>query len=463
MTAAAERQARQERQRVAFFNDPKVRSAVVQAALLTAVAWFAWFIIDNTVRNLQASNIASGFDFLNTTAGFSLSFTLIPYSETSTYGRALLVGFLNTLLVASTGVLAATVLGFLIGIMRLSRNWVISTIAAIYIEFIRNIPLLLQIFIWYTAVLKPLPGPRQAAELGIPYPSWGMVLFVPLLAIGVYGLIRGYRELPNSTVARMGLSIGFVLWLIMMWFLLNGLGLSVVEFVPMGMYLSNRGVLIPEPIFEPGAQVALFAFVIALVGAWLVRRWAIRRQFETGEQFPHVLTGLGLIIGLPLLALVLAGWPVSVEMPELRGFNFVGGANLVPEFMALFLALSIYTAAFIAEIVRAGIQAVSHGQTEAAYALGLRRGHTLRLVVIPQALRIIIPPLASQYLNLTKNSSLAVAIAYPDLVGAGGTVLNQTGQAIEIVMIWMTIYLSLSLLTSAFMNWYNSRMRLVER
>jgi general L-amino acid transport system permease protein len=231
----------------------------------------------------------------------------------------------------------------------------------------------------------------------------------------------------------------------------------------MGMYLSNRGILIPEPLFEVGSQVALFAFLIALVGAWLVRRWAIRRQFDTGEQFPHVLTGLGLIVGLPLLALLLAGWPIGVEMPELRGFNFVGGANLVPEFTALFLALSIYTAAFIAEIVRAGIQAVSHGQTEAAYALGFRRGLTLRLVVIPQALRIIIPPLASQYLNLTKNSSLAVAIGYPDLVAAGGTVLNQTGQAIEIVMIWMTVYLSLSLLTSAFMNWYNSRMRLVER
>jgi general L-amino acid transport system permease protein len=209
--------------------------------------------------------------------------------------------------------------------------------------------------------------------------------------------------------------------------------------------------------------VAIYALVIALVGAWLVRRWAIKRQFETGEQFPHVLTGIGLVIALPILALVLAGWPIGIDIPELRGFNFAGGMNLVPEFMALFLALSIYTAGFIAEIVRAGIQAVSQGQTEAASALGLRRGLTLRLVVIPQAMRIIIPPLASQYLNLTKNSSLAVAIAYPDLVATGGTVLNQTGQAVEIVLIWMTVYLSLSLLTSAFMNWYNSRMRLVER
>jgi general L-amino acid transport system permease protein len=463
MSAATGRQERQERQRIAFFNDPKVRAIVFQAALLIAVLWFAWTIIDNTIRNLQASNIASGFDFLNVTAGFSLSFTLIPYAETSSYGRAIMVGLLNTLLVASTGIVAATVLGFLIGIMRLSRNWVISTIATFYIELVRNIPLLLQIFIWYTAVLKPLPGPRQAQELGLPYPSWGILLFVPLLALGIYGLIRGYREFHRSTVARIGLSIGFIAWLVMMWYLLNGLGLSVIEFVPMGMYLSNRGVLIPEPIFESGSQIALYAFIVALLAAWLVRRWAIKRQFETGKQFPHVLTGIGIIIALPILALVLAGWPIGVEMPELKGFNFVGGANLVPEFMALFLALSIYTGSFIAEIVRAGIQAVSHGQSEAAYALGLRRSLTLRLVVIPQAMRIIIPPLASQYLNLTKNSSLAIAIGYPDLVAASGTVLNQTGQAIEIVAIWIIVYLSLSLLTSAFMNWYNSRMRLVER
>jgi general L-amino acid transport system permease protein len=232
----------------------------------------------------------------------------------------------------------------------------------------------------------------------------------------------------------------------------------------MGMYLSNRGVLIPAPIFEAGSQVALFALVIALLGAWLVRRWAIKRQFDTGEQFPHVLTGIGLVIGLPILALILAGWPISVEMPELTGFNFSGGMNLVPEFTALFLALSIYTAGFIAEIVRAGIQAVSHGQSEAAYALGLRRSLTLRLVVIPQAMRIIIPPLASQYLNLTKNSSLAIAIGYMDIVATlGGITLNQTGREMECMMIVLLIYLSISLLISSFMNWYNRRIALVER
>jgi general L-amino acid transport system permease protein len=454
---------RQERPRVAFYNDPKVRSIVVQAVLLLVVIWFGWNLVDNTIRNLRASNIASGYDFLNTTAGFSLSFTLVPYAETSTYGRAIIVGFLNTLLVASTGIVAATVLGFLFGVMRLSRNWVISKIATLYVEFVRNIPLLLQIFIWYGAVLKPLPGPRQAPEIGLPYPSWGFLLFVPLIAVGVYGLMRGYDEFKESTIGRAGVTVGFVVWLVLVWYLLNWLGLSVIDFVPMGMFLSNRGILVPEPLFEQGSQVAFYALIIGLIGAWLVRRWAIKRQFETGEQFPHVLTGLGFIIGLPLLALIVSGWPISLEMPELKGFNFVGGMNLVPEFMALFLALSIYTAGFIAEIVRAGIQAVSHGQTEAAYALGLRRGLTLRLVIIPQALRVIIPPLASQYLNLTKNSSLAVAIGYPDLVATGGTVLNQTGQAVEVISIWMAVYLSLSLLTSAFMNWYNARMRLVER
>ena len=454
---------RQERPRVAFFNDPKVRSIVVQAVLLIVVLWFGWNLVDNTIRNLRASNIASGYGFLDVTAGFSLSFTLVPYSETSTYGRAILVGFFNTLLIASTGIAAATVLGFVFGIMRLSRNWVIAKIATLYVEFVRNVPLLLQIFIWYAAVLKPLPGPRQAPEIGLPFPSWGFLLFAPLVVVGVYGLMRGYHELRESTIGRVGVTIGFVVWLVLIWYLLNVLGLTVVDFVQMGMFLSNRGILVPEPLFGDGAQLALFALLIALVGAWLVRHWAIKRQFETGEQFPHGLTGLGLIFGLPLLALILAGWPISLEMPELRGFNFVGGMNLVPEFMALFLALSAYTAAFIAEIVRAGIQAVSHGQTEAASALGLRRGLTLRLVIIPQALRVIIPPLASQYLNLTKNSSLAVAIAYPDLVATGGTVLNQTGQAVEVISIWMAVYLSLSLLTSAFMNWYNARMRLVER
>jgi len=271
------------------------------------------------------------------------------------------------------GIIFATILGFIIGIMRLSHNWVISKLAAGYVEFFRNIPLLLQIFVWYNVVLKPLPGPRQSLEVA----------------------------------------------------------------------------------------------VAGLIGTWAVAKWAKKRQMETGQPFPVGWTALGLIIGLPLVTYfivsLVAGNPVHFDYPELKGFNYRGGMRIIPEFVAMLLALSIYTAAFIGEIVRAGIQAVSHGQTEAALALGLTRGQMLRLVVIPQAMRVIIPPLTSQYLNLTKNSSLAVAIAYPDLVAVGGTILNQTGQAIEIIGLWMLIYLSLSLATSAFMNWYNAKMRLVER
>jgi general L-amino acid transport system permease protein len=241
------------------------------------------------------------------------------------------------------------------------------------------------------------------------------------------------------------------------------LGLSTINFVPLGIFLSNRGIMFPRPVFSESMWIELAAFVLGIVLSLAIATWARRRQEQTGQQFPTLEASLGLIIGLPLLVFFAAGANATFEFPELKGFNFRGGMTLIPEFLALVIALSTYTAAFIAEIVRAGIQAVSHGQTEAAHALGVRPGVTLRLVVIPQAMRVIIPPLASQYLNLTKNSSLAVAIGYPDLVAMGGTVLNQTGQAIEIIGIWMVVYLSLSLLTSAFMNWFNSRMRLVER
>jgi len=298
------------------------------------------------------------------------------------------------------GIIFATILGFIIGIMRLSHNWVISKLAAGYVEFFRNIPLLLQIFVWYNVVLKPLPGPRQSLEVA-------------------------------------------------------------------GVFINNRGVYSPKPLFTDAWWFVVFAFVAGLIGTWAVAKWAKKRQMETGQPFPVGWTALGLIIGLPLVTYfivsLVAGNPVHFDYPELKGFNYRGGMRIIPEFVAMLLALSIYTAAFIGEIVRAGIQAVSHGQTEAALALGLTRGQMLRLVVIPQAMRVIIPPLTSQYLNLTKNSSLAVAIAYPDLVAVGGTILNQTGQAIEIIGLWMLIYLSLSLATSAFMNWYNAKMRLVER
>jgi general L-amino acid transport system permease protein len=386
-----------EHPKVSFWNDPKTRSIAVQVAMVLIIGFFAYEIVHNTIFNLNKRNIATGFEFLNKTAGFDLIQSLVEYSSDSSYGRALIVGFLNTLLVSSIGIVLATLLGFFVGIMRLSRNWIVAKIATIYIETVRNVPLLLQMFVWYGLVLKSLPGPRQAINISDMF------------------------------------------------------------------FLSNRGLNMPDTIFGDRAWLGLAGLAAGIVGAIFLRNWARKRQAATGQPFPYVLTGIAIVLALPILGLLVAGWPITFDYPVLGGFNFSGGTVIIPEFMALLVALSIYTASFIAEIVRAGIQAVSHGQTEAANALGMRSGITTRLVVIPQAMRVIIPPLASQYLNLTKNSSLAVAIGYPDLVATGGTVLNQTGQAIEIVMIWMVVYLSLSLITSGFMNWFNARMRLVER
>ena len=384
--------------KVALMNDPRVRSLFSQALLIAVVAWLVYEMVSNTITNLERQNIASGFNFLNTTAGFGIIQTMVPYAEDSSYGRAFLVSLLNTILIAAIGIVLTTMLGFLIGIMRLSKNWVIRSIATVYVEVIRNVPLLLQIFFWYFAVLRAVPAPR------------------------------------NSLV------------------LLDS------------FFVNNRGIYLPKPEFAEGSWVVGVAFLVGVVASIAVRTWARKRQEATGEQFPIFLTAVGLIIGLPMVVFLASGMPATLSYPELKGFNFVGGTVIIPEFTSLLLALVIYTASFIAEIVRAGILAVSHGQTEAAYSLGLRPGHTLRLVVIPQAMRVIIPPLTSQYLNLTKNSSLAVAIAYPDLVSVfAGTVLNQTGQAVEILGMTMAVYLTLSIITSIFMNWYNARMALVER
>ncbi|MBO0344621.1 amino acid ABC transporter permease [Roseibium limicola] len=392
--------------RASLMNDPQVRGLFYQVLLVLVLVFLGWQIVSNTMANLERQNIASGFGFMENTAGFGIIQALVDYSETSSYGQALLVGFFNTLLVAVIGIFLATIIGFVVGIARLSNNWVISKIAYCYIELVRNIPLLLQIFFWYFAVLRAVPGKRD---------KWSFLFDT---------------------------------------FHLNIAGL--------------RG---PKPVFEPGSGAIGYAVIAAIIGMVVLSRWARKRQEATGRQFPVFWSSLGLLIGLPMLAYLLTGMPMHFDLPIFnetgpvfsRGFELGTGFNVIPEFLALTLALAIYTASFIAEIVRAGIQAVSHGQTEAASALGIRPGHTLRLVVIPQAMRVIIPPLTSQYLNLTKNSSLAVAIAFPDLVSVGGTVLNQTGQAIEIIGIWMAVYLSLSLLTSSFMNWYNQRMALVER
>ncbi|MDN2564985.1 amino acid ABC transporter permease [Aquibium sp. A9E412] len=385
--------------KVALLNDPKIRAWIFQAVLLVVLAWLVWVGIQNMFANLRAANISSGFGFLGRNAGFAISQSLIEYEQaSSTYGRVFMVGLLNTLLVSAVGIVIATILGFIVGIARLSPNWVLARLAAAYIETLRNIPLLLQIFVWYFSVLRLLPSRREALDLGF----------------------------------------------------LGQINIS-------GWYA-------PRPVLGEGSGLIGWALLIAVVAVVALARWARRRQEATGERLPVLWPAIGLIVGLPLVAYLAAGMPLAFEYPEQGNFGPRGGTRVYPEFIGLLLALSFYTAAFIAEIVRAGILAVNRGQTEASYALGLRPGQTLRLVIVPQALRIIIPPLTSQYLNLTKNSSLAVAIAYPDLVSVfAGTALNQTGQAVEILMMTMLTYLALSLLISAFMNWYNAKMALVER
>jgi len=385
--------------RVAFYNDPKIRSIAYQVTLCAVVGFLVFAAVRNAVDNLERAHIASGFGFWNNTAGFDISQTLIQFdSATSSYGRAFWVGLLNTLLVAGLGIVFATILGFIIGIARLSKNWLVAKTAAGYVETIRNIPLLLQLLFWYNAVLKALPAIRE----------------------------------------------------------------SIV--IPGGIYLNNRGLFLPLPIFKSGFGFVVAALAVGVIGAIAFYVWARKRQEQTGQQAPIFSAALALVIGLPLVVLALAGFPLGFEYPQAGRFNINGGIEVLPEFAALLFGLTIYTAAFIAEVVRAGIAAVSRGQTEAAYSLGLTAGPTLRLIVVPQAMRVIIPPLTSQYLNLTKNSSLAVAIGYPDLVQVfTGTVLNNTGQAVEVVAITMAVYLAISLTTSLLMNVYNSRIALVER
>ncbi|MBB1315727.1 MULTISPECIES: amino acid ABC transporter permease [Aliivibrio] len=378
--------------------NPTFRAILFQVLAITALGFFFYTIVNNALSNLESRGIATGLDFLDQEAGFGIGLSLVEYDETYSYGRTFIVGLLNTALVSVLGVLLATILGFTVGIARLSSNWLVSRCAAVYIETFRNIPLLLQIFFWYFAVLQALPSPRQSLSLGE------------------------------------------------------------------SIFLNVRGLFFPSPIFEEGSNLIGMAVVLAIVFIIFLSRWAHNKQTLTGQQTPVVRYSILLLIALPTLAYFISGMPVSIEYPELKGFNFRGGISIIPELAALVVALSVYTASFIAEIVRSGINAVSHGQTEAAMALGLPRNKTLKLVVIPQAMRIIIPPLTSQYLNLTKNSSLAMAIGYPDLVSVfAGTTLNQTGQAIEIITMTMGVYLTLSLLTSFVMNIYNNKVALVER
>jgi len=382
---------------VPFWRDPAKRALAFQALALLAVGGLSYYLFTNTQANLARQNIATGFGFLKKEAAFEIGESLISYSAANTYLRALVVGALNTVKVAFIGIVLTTILGTVIGIARLSTNWLIAKLSAIYIEVLQDIPVLLQLFFWYAIFYESFPSPRQALN-----------------------------PLP-------------------------------------GVFLCNRGLICGVPAPDPAFPVMGWAFLGACCAAWAVKRWAGKRQEQTGQAFPVFWVSLGLLIGLPGVVWLVYGAPTAMDVPRLTGFNFKGGITLTPEFAALLLGLVLYTAAFVAEIVRAGIQSVSQGQREAAMSIGLKPGRVLNLVILPQALRVIVPPLTSQMLNLTKNSSLAVAIGFPDFVSVANTTINQTGQAIEGVALIMVVYLFFSLSTSAFMNWYNKKIALVER
>jgi general L-amino acid transport system permease protein len=382
---------------VPFWLDPAKRAIVYQLATLAIVGSISYYLFTNTVTNLQRQSIATGFHFLEKEASFEVGESLIRYSAADSYARALLVGILNTVKLAFVGIVLTVILGTFVGIARLSTNWLISRLAAAYIEIFQDIPILLQLIFWYAVFYDSLPAPRHALK---PFP---------------------------------------------------------------GVFLCNRGLAfgVPEPHPVYGYMAA--ALLLSCLVIYFLRKWARKRQDRTGQAFPVFTVGMAVLLGFPLVTWLSCGAPTAMSIPVLSGFNFTGGLSVSPEFTALLLGLVLYTAAFVAEIVRSGIQAVSKGQTEAAMSLGLKPWQILNLVILPQALRIIVPPLTSQMLNLTKNSSLAVAIGYPDFVSVANTTINQTGQAIEGVALIMVVYLIFSLITSAFMNWYNKKIALIER
>lgn len=378
------------------WNDPAFRSIIYQIAVLGIVAYVAWYLVSNTMHNLSIRNITTGFDFLDREAGFAIGESSIAYSPADTYKRAILVGIVNTLQVSAMGIILSTLLGTIIGVARLSSNWLVARLATVYIEAIRNVPLLIQLFFWYALITESLPGPRQA--------------------------------------------------------------LNPVD----GVFLSNRGLKFPA-LQGDSLSWILYGLLLAVLGTFAFYYWSRKRQEKTGKTFPVFRSGLFMMLAFPLIAYFLGGASLALEYPVLRGFNFTGGLSISPELSALLAGLVIYTSAFVAEIVRSGIQSIGSGQWEAASSIGLGKGKVLRLVILPQALRVMIPPMTSTYLNLTKNSSLAVAIGYPDIVSVVNTTLNQTGQAIEGVIIIMAAYLTVSLSISVFMNWYNRHIALVER
>ena len=369
--------------------DEKSRSLLVQTLVIGLFALFIYLIAQQTSYNLEKRGISSGFDFLNMSAGYDISIRLIPFTSEDTHLRAYFVGLLNTLLIAICGCFLATILGFLVGIIRLSTNWLFRNIAYVYVEFTRNVPVLLQIILYYSILLH-LPKTKQA---------------IPIFE---------------------------------------------------NFFLSNRGLFSPSPIFKDGFSIVAWSFVLAIVFTFFLKKFLKKKQELSGKQYPIFLINSAIIIFTPIFVYYIMGRPLEFELPVLKGFNFKGGMVIKPEFIGMLLGLSIYTAAFISETVRSGIISVSKGQREASQALGLKSNLVMRLIVIPQALRVIIPPLTSQYLNLTKNSSLGIAIGYADLVhGFGGISLNQTGRAIEIMLMVMLTYLTISLTISVFMNIYN--------
>ena len=381
-----------------IWTDKRTRGLVIQLMATIGICAVLLYLGNNVVENFQKLGKPFGFGFLQQESNYDINQTLIEYNSQSTHLRAAVVGILNTLLVAICGIILASILGFILGVLRLSPNWLVNKLAYCYIEFMRNVPVLVHILLVHGILVHSLPKPKQAIDVADSF------------------------------------------------------------------FLTNRGFFVPKPVTEPLFWVVIAAFVFGLIYAFWYRRNARIKQAATGQQSPVFWVMLGAIIGLPVLAFFLTGMPLNWDIPELKGFNFKGGMALKPEFLSLWLALSLYTAAFIAEIVRAGIEAVNKGQTEAALALGLPRRRTLNLVVIPQALRVIIPPLNSQYLNITKNSSLAIAIGYMDIVATiGGITLNQTGREMECMLIVLGLYLFFSLTISSIMNWYNKRLALVER
>jgi general L-amino acid transport system permease protein len=383
--------------KISFWYDPAKRAIIYQVVVLGIVGLVAYYLFTNTLANLERQNIATGFGFLTKEASFEIGESPIPYSAADTYGRALLVGVLNTIKVSFIGIILTVILGTFVGIARLSRNWLVAKLAGIYIEVMQDIPVLLQLVFWYAVFYDTFPSPRQALNP-----------------------IRG-------------------------------------------VFLCNRGMAFAVPQPHPVYGYMALVFLGGCIAVWLLHRWARKRQEQTGQIFPVFLVSFAILLVLPLATWLLGGAPLKMNVPKLVGFNFEGGTTLSPEFAALLLGLVLYTAAFVAEIVRAGIQAISRGQVEAAMSMGLKPGQVLRLVILPQALRVIIPPLTSQMLNLTKNSTLAIAIGFPDFVSVANTTINQTGQAIEGVGMIMVVYLFFSLSTSGLMNWYNKRVALVER